>query len=458
MGYYMYGYARKRPALPLHKYPYPNKKLKLRLPPRSYGGQSRSTASSSSLRQAGALVAAKVRNRRRRPSSFRPKSVYADAGKFKGPIKPRYASEYLKRGSVFKIESGSVLTDAECCYIGHTTHPVKYVMTGFGRALARHICERFWHFHIERWDQNVGGNNLRKYFRCEIRYLPQIGSGSITTTTTFSVSSSSYTYSQFAENLIDGIMGIVLASAGNQQPVFQSLLIEKDSTPLVTDMTISPVYIDLAQVVFKVRGASYMRLQNRTASATGGTEDHTSALDVANNPLRGKQYFCRGSTFNLCSGTARTNDFPNFSFQSGSGLFALGSQSASFSAQTQVALSKPPPSSAFMKVTGTRFVRLQPGQIKVSRLVKEESHTINTWVKRLQNTFREGNRGAGIGDTEAMEFNNVGLSSLFAMEKMCDTKVSEPDVQIGYEHNVTVSVVCYTKRAATQLPEVVIIT
>jgi len=176
-------------------------------------------------------------------------------------------------------------------------------------------------------------------------------------------------------------------------------------------------------------------------TATGGITTYDVVTNINNNPVRGKVYtgfgqdyplnFQNSAVTNISVATRADNGFMEFPY----------TNAAAMTNEMVQALQKPPPFYRWTGMVSNKYITVQPGQIQTSKIVKSYRMNLNKWIQMcipyLKNS-PEGNR---------LNIRYLGKSAFFGLEKMLDSRTSEPDIRIAYEINVTTSAVAqYTPR------------
>lgn len=372
-------------------------------------------------------VANSVMNKRRKTSSS---LTYRSTGRA-GPkfVKPKRASvnKFIKYGCVLKTEYGTSQTDSDCIYIGHSAVAAEKFLDATFHALVRTILTDL-RVHIPSFDQVVS------YFKYDIFYQAStngvLASTGIVTLTT-------QTASAIANSIRDTV--IALCTTGNYVHLqnIQVSLFEPNASGAADTYTI----YNFADLKFTTVSNSNMQLQNRTIAATGAA-DETSALDVSNNPLRGKVYSGWSSTWPYRFNNDVTTNTPTLQFSPTQGVLYLGANATGFTSNMSAALKKPPPHTNFIHAKRSSYVNLAPGEIKRSHVKHVWNFTLNQMLNKCYLYC-----GAQSGGTQATAFWGPTNCLLYGLEKLCDTGAGdEPTISVGLEIVQTTSSICRYKK------------
>lgn len=380
----------------------------------------------------GMLRAAYQRTQRkrftRRQSVFRGR----DAGKFRRPKKFK-ANKFVQSGAILKTDTGDIVSDAECVYVGHHTMPVVQLYRVIWFSIVRLFAKKAKLDFIQ-WDQDILPNMPvgAAPIRVEVEWKAQEGTANGVPIQLIMVGRS---WRALADELKDIVAPIF---DDGTDAMIESIRFGTDASGHTGDVVLRGTDISI-QVV----GNSVMTLQNRTNSGTAAGEDHSGILDVAHNPLRGKIYSGRGSTAAIKDGeTTIASGLTSPVFDVTTGVMKFESDSASHNAGIINLLKKPPLPGIFRRVTKSAYVKLQPGEIKKSVCSSKYVFRLNTWFRNMKPQLRAL---AGGGFTNPTDF-PYGKNTFFGLEKECDIGgASEPEITVGFEHTLTMSAVASHK-------------
>lgn len=322
----------------------------------------------------------------------------------KKPYKKRYNAS--RKGVLATFETGGVIEDANCVYVGHCTCPpnrLRYMML---HAILKAVMAP-----------------LGNYPESVTSPFPLIVAGDIfqiaykvNSEPTTSVTFFAFTFGSTAdtpETVVASIMLAALFIALTNQVEF----IRAEYIPHTTNTRMKYYRLLLSNAKLVISSKSAFKIQNR--SITNISDD--DANDVDNVPLFGKSYSGSGN------GTQNQKDQAGFRPFIAHNLYGVISRAAG----TSDAVKEPPNPYTFMNVKGTSKVHLDPGQLKTSVLTY--SATI-PFYRLLPAMF---------GDVTDPTYKktNVGKFSLFALERMIHATSEELQLYCAYEHNLELS--CY---------------
>lgn len=364
--------------------------------------------------------------RRKTSSSITYRSTGRSGPKF---VKPKRASvnKFIKYGSIIKTEYGVVQTDPDCIYIGHSAVAAEKFLHSTFLALVRTILTDL-RVNIPSFDHPVA------YFKYDIFY--QASTNGVIASTGI-VTLTSQTGSAIADSIRDTVLGLCATGVYVHLQNIQVSLFE----PGVSGANDTYTIYNFADLKFTTVSNSNMQLQNRTIAATGAG-DETSALDVSNNPLRGKVYSGWSSTWPYRFNNDTTTNTPTLQFSPAQGVCYLASNLAGFTSSMSAALKKPPPHTNFIRAKRSSYVQLAPGEIKRSHVKHVWSYTLNQMLNKCYLYCQAQNAG-----TQATAFWGPTNCLLYGLEKLCDTGAGdEPTISVGLEIVQTTFTICRYKK------------
>lgn len=362
----------------------------------------------------------------RRVRKFKFHTVGGSGKKFSKKGASSKLSVYLKKGFNMKVESGGTKTDAEAVYVGHTSLPINRVVPCVFYALARRIL------------------NGQKCYPTD--GLQATGLQAITV------------YWQYRTSF----NGIIATSAGTAVGANSSIVALGNAlgAEILTLIATTTVYFELTKMqVYETTGGALMyeanvdgikvqvdavsnlQVQNRTHATGAG--DESNALDVSNNPLRGKMYIGYSNIHPYRFNNDTAVSCPSLDYDNSTGCLATSASDANFTTEMAQTMHKPPPRSAFGNVTSTKYVRIGPGEIRRSKITAKLNLNFNNFIKMYLDTMR--------GPTQIYNLNQTlvskGRSVFFGLEKLCDSGGEGSDISIGYEatHSVNALVTIANK-------------
>lgn len=361
-----------------------------------------------------------------RPRTVRYHTLGGAGKKFSKKGSTSALSLFLKKGFNMKVESGSSITDVEACYVGHTALPINRVVPCVFYALARKILNGQKCFPTDGLEP-TGMQAVTIYWR----YRTTLN-GVVATTA-------------------GGAVGANIDIVGLGNAMGQELLTVISATVTYFEAVKVEIYATTSgELLFEancdaikveVDSVSNLQIQNRTQATGAG--DESSALDVSNNPLRGKMYNGHGNIhpYRFNNDTAVT--CPTLNYDNNTGLLQVAAGDANLTTQMAQAMKKPPPRSAFGNVQSTKYVQIAPGEIRRSKVRGKFTMNFNNFIKAYLDTMR----GAAFIFSLNHTYVPKGPSAFFGLEKLCDSGGETSSIAIGFEatHSVNAMVTISNK-------------
>lgn len=342
-------------------------------------------------------------------------------------------NKFVKSGAICKIEDGGTLEGIECIYIGHYSLPIIFVWRSAMMALARRILKAM-NIEVQDPQQDIG---YGKALTMQINYR-------------------------------DSLFGPAKTGTAHAIASLGTLMDLQDdcATAIVTDWAATDTYYEVidffvydaagevafkcsgANMFFEIVGNSHLQIQNRTlANDNVGDEHARNALDITNNPLRGKRYDGYGNIHPLKFNNIFTaGTIPQFSYSTDYGVLAIDPETATnYSTEVKASLHKPPLKTAFGGVNKQTYVMISPGEIRRSSVKGILRGNLNQLLNRYTDAFR----GQTNFNTPSECYIRKGSASFYGFEKLCDvrdTTVESANIAVGYELNSTISAICYIKK------------
>lgn len=336
-------------------------------------------------------------------------------------------SKFLKSGCNLKCEFGYEQEDAEAVYVGHYALPVDRVPAAVMYAIARRILNKMGFFPTDLvegvLDQDL---DVTWQFRSSFN-------GTVASTTPLTVSASP---AISVAKLGDAIGANLLTAIPNNIVYFEAVGLSIEYTTSLEK--VFHCSADAMMVEFDC--VSNLQIQNRTKAS--GVGDETSALDITNNPLRGKQYmgFYNLHPYRFNNDTSVA--IPSLGYTNGNGALYVGASNSEFTTDMSNLMKKPPPRSAFGNVVKNSYVQIAPGEIRRSKIRTHKKMSFNNFVKLYLDAFR----GATVIYTLNEALVRAGKACFFGFEKMCDSGSESANVAIGAEWASSVNAIVYIKK------------
>lgn len=357
------------------------------------------------------------------------------AGLF-GRVKHNAVSYVAKNGYHFRQESGGVVTDANCLYIMQTASGIRPLLEGICCGIWKRIMQK-WGKRLSDWNNEITGF-VNDEFRAYIYYKLTPNGGISNTAGTAILGNQSHL------NMAQLIGDLIMSVASATDVYFEVTTIRVYWRRVTPDEYIEEMDIDPYRCKILVDAVAKMSVQNRTPAATGAA-DETNALDVSNNPVHGKLYYGVGTMIAAKSQNSGVgNTF--LSALANNGFSSVGVAAANMPADCQ----KPQPYYCYNKLLKDKNIYIQPGDIKTAAVKYKKKLTLQGYIKFLFNFIRSASTLA-TGSGSAY----VGIPCMMiGLERMVDTRTSEPDLQIGYEANVDLKVVAFIDNTYFTTPRI----
>lgn len=355
-------------------------------------------------------------------------------GKFKKARKIS-ASKGMLHGSVRKEEYGGAIQDSKCQYIGHSSAQYKSIHWTVWETLVRHLLRK------EGREISDLNESVRRWIR--VSYFESTESDAAVQNVKFDATNVSV---HFAASGIAELL--YAANVANEDFVVDDARLYELDPDLAPNQVVSK--ITLRNMRLDIKSENILTLQNRTAGATGsGSNDVGNSNEVTNNPVVGKLYAgYKGGFLPVTRPGAAIVGFNGFVPDSAGLIFPV-----SVSTTFPFTLQKPPNPNFFKYCKKYTRVYLAPGQTKNSKCMHMWKGTFTGFMqtqRRLISQF-----GAGIFTGSLPSFQHMGQSKLYALERLIDTRTGEPEIQIGYQTSLRVSVSGYVTNYSP-IPEFVI--
>jgi len=332
--------------------------------------------------------------------------------------------------ATLKIESGSVVTDANTLYVGHGTSGYSVLLALFMSMVKKVVHAHgvtFSSFNEKTFDLSTIGYpfSLTLYWNFALNETIAWKTSGI------NITAVTDTYLNVAENLLAKFVtdykGAADAVDGTRVPQFHRLML-RAGTIAVEDYEMSK--IDLHTVKVHLSHSSSLRVQNRTANGTVGA---TTSTDVNNtNPLEGKLYFGRkGRNFMLPKYNAGGEAFANIAPEYQRGDITLGA-----SAMSATNFLNQPPSASQVGGTKTVPFAIHPGQIMVDNWKHTQTYTLVALMSKLIPAIIT----KPVSPAKDYIALNLGYWRAVGLEKLVWDRTESNNVAIGYEVNQTYSV------------------
>jgi hypothetical protein len=368
--------------------------------------------------------------RRRTPYPRKPLKSYAWGsyrGRFKRPIRAVKSPNYYTTGAVSKYESGSVQAGADVVYVGHSNNACNVVFHTVWMAIIKEVMYKAG-YQVQSPSQPLGGMS-GKTVELTVKMT------GVTNTSTTSVS-----YTCTANDDLYAVTINLLTNLFSTRPATAWQTVLPVSIFLRSGVGDQLAHLPLRQSLIQLECWSLMTIQNRTLAAGGTTtEVDESALSVTNNPISGKVYRVRGNGFVPTYQVNADASFTPLFADKNTGLFSTN-------AADSFPDSKKIPQPFYFGAKYSRNVTLQPGEIKKDFIKSYSKMKLETFMTKFCNQITNEAQTTPLDELKI----DWGESSMYAFEKVCNTRADEPQISVGFEVNNTVKAKLITRRLATE--------
>lgn len=360
-------------------------------------------------------------------------------GKYKGAFKKpkrklNIPAVLSQKGIMRTNEIHGTIADPDCVYISHTALDSFQAVTESVIALMRKLFEKGG-FRISETDLPFDLSALGTSDGMVIRLYQmnvQTGSEGAAVVHSTVVGDTLRTVAQqFIPYFATYSSGFTTTITGNLSNVFKPhrlRLFVIDQTDTVNTPK-QRCEINLEEEIVQVYGQSTLKVQNRTLAADGGDQSD----DVANNPLEGRRYSFKTIPRTRSKSAHALNLMP---VDNGVQLVRA--------AELGQALKEPPPHNYFSNCVGSVKIRLEPGNIKYSRLTYNKEMKYLKFLEKLKLQYGEGPGFFAI--------QGPFPTNIIALEDVINVNASQ-NITCAYEANNIIAVSFKTKKSALALVE-----
>jgi hypothetical protein len=367
-------------------------------------------------------------------------------GRFK---KPRKVIRKQKYPVVQKTENSNTVTDGNCVYLLHTSHPLKYVLKTMCMSMVHKYFEQQG-IHIRSFDDVVGrttgiGTQFAAPLKVQVVYQgnPQATANPTWVTVADISGTGAATYTDLSILLADGLINLYDATAGNKDLFIHQIrwLVDGATATASSLMNLSTRFWDATEVRIAISGKSMCNIQNRTLA--GDVADTALTTSIYANPLHGKHYSFKGNGARMKNlGEAVINTSGQFAPNQATGVVEVGALGTTFGAVAQDVLAQPPSGNYFYNCSKTSYIRLEPGSIKQSTCYAEVTKSFNQWLRGMYNYLETSST---LGGLDTFFSSSLGVSRMVALEKVADMG-SGNDIALGYERDGIMRAKCWFRK------------
>ena len=343
---------------------------------------------------------------------------------------------FQRQGVCVRQEAGGVLTDPHAVYIGHSSVPTLELGITIARTLVKQLYTKAG-FDVVSFEQapEVGTVTAGSLIGWTFRADP--AANTIWSQATIALNDHNRTYEQISQTLWTGIVNNYTGS--NRPYEFGRMFLRFGQPQNLEFQHDSQIDLKQTHLMFKLR--SVLKFQNQTNATSDplSTDPNVDTTeDIQNNPLVGYIYSNTGKWANYLEYKGRNASggvVPGMIASKTTGTITCGSASL-----TTNELKKPPNKAWMFGCKRQGLVKLQPGEIRYSRLNFEANMSFNTFVSKFSDTLFNSLSQSGL----KTEFGNVALVGL---EKALSSRgANASNVSVAYQVDNTIKVALKTHR------------
>jgi len=360
---------------------------------------------------------------------------YSTQGAYKGSFRKGRRNTtsmtlYANKGVLLTSEISGTVSDPDCVYISHTACDTEKVITQMCDALFRKLFEKGG-FNVTNLDDVIGSTSISTGVDWTVQLTEvagQTGVESVNTTyTTLAASTVRSVSLQFHgafKAFSAGYAYTGAGAAGTDTRLYRLILYHQDYN--VTYGKVFKCAINLPDEVVRISAYSELKIQNRTLAADAGADED----NVSNNPLVGRSY-----QFATIPKTRDRSLFPLNAIRINSGV-----QLARSAQLGSTGYKEPPTPSVFTNCRSSTRIRLEPGDVKMSKIYTKKSINMLILLGKL-------NLQSGI--TPAFNaYHSIFPCEIFAFEDVINVNNSQ-NISCAYEANQVIGVYLKTKKKAS---------
>jgi len=339
-------------------------------------------------------------------------------GKFKAAVRKTDSgwTPYARFGYVDTQECNGLVADPNCVYVGHTAQATSFTIVNLTRSLIRQLFYKCINHDAVNYNEEIPGfsfSDTSNVFKIDMLYI-DVPTGTVnieashTTADNDTIDIISNTFKPFFYTYSAGANSV--AASNTKQPYKLEIYVRDGNTGTYWDYQ---GCLNLNECMVHVKAVSEMKIQNRSLSATGSA----NIDQVNNNPIHGYRYVCNGmprSRDKLLNILGSINGFKGVITKRAAELDPSGTNYV-----------EPPLPKTFVNIDKSSKVKLDPGDLKKSKLWYEKSMGFNTFLRKLQY----------LADAASDQIvKNLGQCEVFALEDQININSTE-NIQIAYEVN-----------------------
>lgn len=365
-------------------------------------------------------------------------------------------NKFLSSGCIRKRESGTSVSDPNAVYIGHSSfgayETLEATMLAVARMFATKAGEGFTSFSAA-----MGGDvaaPVTSGYTWRFNYRTSIGGAVVTSTQAAGAGES---WGRFGQRLGELICATMF-NGGTPLTYFELVDVQLFDAGAVGSNTLSSMMFSAEDIKLHIVGNSNLQVQNRTlATSIVGDGDNDQADHIANNPIIGKRYKGYGTAFPYKWNADFTAPSPMFQIDQFNGTMAITVGTLTdLPATMSSLLNKPPPHGHFHNLVGSAYERVDPGKIRRSQVKHSYKMSLASFCRRFLPYMRTAATYAGLVQDGAHQL-KMGKTNIFGFEKLCNSRLDEPSLSVGFECNLTTSAVAYARKRLYCAPQVIVV-
>lgn len=309
-----------------------------------------------------------------------------------------------RKGIIGTFETGGLIADAQCVYLGHNTLPPNRLQYMMLHAIVKALFNAMGIYPVT---VNLPLTNTitDDVFRITYRANSDPGTGE-----------SFFDINFTGPNTPDEIVTTIMSLTAFQNATNQITFLRAEYFPDVANTDLSYRRLILTNAKLVVKSKSSLKIQNRSHNET----DDENRNEVDNVPLNGKSYEGSGNGAQYVDQNGAAAPFITHKQY---GVLAKASPGGT--------TDEPPIPQHFTNVSKASKVQIEPGQMKTSVLFT--SLTIPFYRLGFA-LFGDVSSGSVV-----YKKTNLGKYRFFSLERMIHAEAEVPDLLCAYEHNLEIS-------------------
>lgn len=340
--------------------------------------------------------------------------------KYKKAMKKINKYMYLRNGTLQEREDGSVVSDQESMFLGHSSLPMNATIDALCRTMIISLLKEVG-INISDMNQVVltipapGG-----WWRFRINLQADIQNQTTVT----------------ADCLMDGSVDTVNIAAANWAGSIRAIVAAKPVTVISIQLYFQPngtsapgelrAEFRAADYKLDFYGRSVLRFQNRTGGSTVDGNIGQSTIDNAANPLKIREFQFNGNFIKERSrGTSDTANNPYFIGNNVNGLIYQGTTGVA-----SLAYKKLVPKTFWVGCKSISDMKQRPAEIITSVVESQKKCTLATFFKKFYYEIKNSD-----SSIITLYGHKLGESKMYQFEKLLDCRINivEPDITVAFQ-------------------------